>query len=138
MPLFCEALKHSNLIRLFLDGCNIDDQLLQMLASAVTEGCYIQILDIGWNPYTATGLTQFLKTLIARARNTLLVVLSTNGVTDKHRRLVKKFNQLRKQVHCVLPFFQCELFIGCKDDQWAKEAASMHYLWLNPKNNSRD
>ena len=95
----------------------------------------IQILDIGWNPYTTTGLTQFLKILIDRAQYTVLIVLSTNRVTNEHHRLVKKFNEMRKQ---VLPSFQYGLFIGCKDGQWAKEAESMQYLWLNPQHNSRD
>ena len=62
MSLFCEALKYSKLGRLFLDGCNIDDQLLQLLAYALTDskGCIIHTLDICWNPYTSAGLTQFL------------------------------------------------------------------------------
>ena len=136
MPLFCEALIHSNLVRLFLDGCNIDDRLLQLLASALTDskGCWIQALDIGWNPYTAAGLTQFLQTLVSRVNCTLLVMLSTTPVKNKHRSLVKKFNALRKQ---IVPFYP-GLYIGCKNHQWEKEGDSMHYLWAKSEHSSRD
>ena len=93
MLLFCKALKYcKNLMRLFLDGCGINDQLLQFLAAAVTEGSKIEALDIGWNKYTSAGLTQFLQTLVRRVYHTRLVVLSTDELTNEHHFLVKEFN----------------------------------------------
>ena len=132
MSLFCEALKYSNnLMRLFLDGCGINDQLLQFLATAVTEGCRIQALDIGWNCYTSAGLTQFLQTLVSRVRHTSLLVLSTDELKTEHHSLVEEFNLKRK------PFNPSKLSIGCKNKLWDKEAISMHYLWSNPQHVAR-
>ena len=137
MSLFCEALKYSKLIRLFLDGCNIDDRLLQLLAPALTDsnGCVIQALDICWNPYTSAGLTRFLRTLSSRAYYSTLLMLATNGVTDEHRFWVREFNAVRRQKH---PFFGHELYIGGKGNQWEKEGESMHYLWAKPEHSSRN
>ena len=135
MSLFCEALKYSKVTRLFLDGCNIDDHLLQLLAPAVTdsERYAILALDICWNTYTPAGLTRFLQTLAHRARYCTLLMLATNGVTNEHRHWVQVFNEARRQVY---PFFK--LSIGCKGDQWDKEYNSMHYLWGNPEHSSRN
>jgi hypothetical protein len=137
ISLFCIALKYSRLTRLFLDGCNIDDHLLQLLAPALTdfERGVIEALDICWNTYTPAGLTQFLQTLANRAYYCTLLMLATNFVTDEHRFWVKIFNAVRKQQY---PFFDRELYIGCKGNQWEKEGDSMHYLWANPKHSSRN
>ena len=99
MPLFCAALEHRNccITRLFLDGCGIDDHAMQLLAASLTGGCFVRILDIGWNPYTSDGLTNFLKILISRFHSTLLVVLSPNMVNAEHHALVRTFNVLRRQ-----------------------------------------
>ena len=134
MSLFCEALKYSKLVRLFLDGCNIDDHLLQLLAPALTDPkrCAIQALDICWNPYTPAGLTQFLQTLANRAYYCTLLMLATNSVTDEHRFWVQIFNAVRKQV------YDRELYIGCKGNQWEKEGDSMHYLWAKAEHSSRN
>ena len=46
--IFCEALKHSTeLQRLTLDSCDINDELLVILAHALTSGSRIQVLDLG-------------------------------------------------------------------------------------------
>ena len=137
MSLFCEGLKYSKLTRLFLDGCNIDDHLLQLLAPALTdsEGCVIQILDIWWNTYTPAGLTQFLRTLANKAYNCTLLILETDDVTDEHRFWVQVFNAVRKRVH---PSFDYELHIEYKGDQWEKDSDSMRYLRANPELNSRN
>lgn len=137
MSLFCEALKHSKLTRLFLDGCNIDDRLLQLLAPILTdsEGCVIRALDICWNPYTSAGLTQFLKTLAEKAYYCTLLVLATNGVTDEHRFWVQVFNAVRRRKY---PLFAFDLYIGCKDNQWDKEGDCMQYLWTKREHSSRN
>ena len=139
MRLFCEALKkHSNsLMRLFLDGCGINDELLQLLASAVTEGCKIEALDIGWNDYTSAGLTQFLQTLVSRVERTCLVVLSTDELTNEHHSLVEQFNEKRKRLllWCIFPK---TLTIGCKNKLWNKEGKAMNYLWANPQFSARN
>ena len=137
MSLFCEALKYSsNLMRLFLDGCDINDQLLQFLAAAVTEGCRIQALDIGWNCYTSAGLTRFLQTLINRVRHTRLLVLSTDELETEHHSLVKEFNLKREEL--TWPFIPSKLSIGCKNKLWDKEGRSMHYLLSNPQHVARE
>lgn len=117
-----------------MDGCNIDDHLLQLLAPALTdsERCAIQALDICWNPYTPPGLTRFLRTLANRACYCTLLMLATNEVTNEHRFWVRQFNAARKR---VFPF---ELYIGCKGNQWEKEGDSMHYLWAKPEHSSRN
>ena len=137
MSLFCEALKYSKLVRLFLDGCNIDNHLLQLLAPALTdsEGCIIRALDICWNPYDSAGLTQFLQSLASRAYNSTLLMLATNAITYEHHLWVQVFNAVRKRVY---PFFEYELHIGCKGNQWEKEGDSMHFLWAKPEHSSRD
>ena len=130
MPLFCEALKHSRLTRLFLDNCSIDDRSLQYLANALTDGCIIQALDIGWNPYTSKGLTQFLNTLVRRAVLTVICVLSTNDtLSDEHYSLVSQFNLKRKRYIN----FPLELHIACKHKNWAKEADSLKFLLSKPQ-----
>jgi hypothetical protein len=131
--LFCEALKYcTSLARLFLDGCGINDHLLQLLAAAVTGGSRLRALDIGWNCYTAAGLTQFLQTLVRRFRHTHLIVLSTDEVLDEHRSLVREFNLKR------IPFTEPLLSIGCKNRLWEKEVKSMQYLLSDPKHRARD
>ena len=129
MPLFCEALKHSRIVRLFLDSCDIDDEKLQYLASAITGGCLLEALDIGWNPYTSHGLTCFLNTLIGKAWRTFIIALSTNEVLcQEHLSLVKQFNSKRKK---CLPFFEYDLGIGCKNNNWQVEANSLISLIRN-------
>jgi hypothetical protein len=131
--LFCEALKYcTSLARLFLDGCGIDDRRLQLLAAAVTGGSRLQALDIGWNCYTASGLTQFLQTLVNWVYRTHLIVLSTDEVLTEHHSLVEEFNLKRN------PFIQPKLFIGCKNRLWEKEGKSMIYLLSDPKHRARD
>ena len=133
MLLFCEALKYcKNLKRLFLDGCGINNQLLQLLAAAITEGCKIQALDIGWNQYTSDGLSQFLQTLVSRVQHTRLVVLSTDELTNEHHSLVEEFNAKRKQL-LMWPFFPKTLTIACKNKLWDKEGKAMKYLLANPQ-----
>lgn len=135
--LFCEALKHTTkLTRLYLDGCDIDDLKLQKLADVLTDhqGCYIQALDIGWNPYTSAGLKQFLETLVREAKYTALVVLSTSLVDDVHRSLVRKFNLAR--ISYYSSYF--ELHIGCKNDIWATYTESVNYLYTQPQLLQRD
>ena len=131
MLLFCEALKYSKLVQLFLDGCNINNQLLQLLVPALTDskGYIFQIiqLDICWNTYTSAGLTQFLRTLTDRAHHCRLLTLATNEVTNEHRSWVQKFNTARKQ---GLPFFAYlgELYIGFKGDHLHRGLHQMHFL----------
>ena len=133
MLLFCEALKyHKNLQRLFLDGCGINDLHLELLAVAVVGGSRLQALDIGWNCYTASGLTQFLQTLVEWFWHTHLVVLSTDEVLDEHRSLVDQFN-FKRDIF-ALP----NLTIGCKNRLWEKEVKSMRYLLSDPKHRARD
>jgi hypothetical protein len=62
-------------------------------------------------------------------------MLATNPVTDEHLLWVQIFNKVRKRVY---PFFDLELSIGCKGNQWEKEGDSMHYLWANPEHSSRN
>ena len=125
-----------NLKRLFLDGCGINDQLLQLLAAAITEGCKIQALDIDWNQYTSDGLTQFLHTLVSRVQHTRLVALSTNELTNEHHSL--GFNAKRKQL-LMWPFFPKTLTIACKNKLWDKEGKAMLNVYtynniiINPK-----
>jgi hypothetical protein len=131
--LFCEALKYNkSLVRLFLDGCGIDDHLLQLLAIAIVGGSNLLALDIGWNCYTASGLTQFLQTLVEGFWLTTLIVLSTDEVLAEHHSLVKEFNLKRNILS--LP----KLSIGCKNRLWEKEASSMRYLVSDPKHRARD
>ena len=48
MRIFCEALKHSTeLQRLTLDSCDINDELLVILVHALTSGSRIRVLDLG-------------------------------------------------------------------------------------------
>ena len=117
VTLFCAALRHSKVFRLLLDGCGIDDQALKFLAATLTGGCLMRALDIGWNPYTADGLTEFLRILIFRFMSTGLTVLSTSIVTDEHRSLVEEFNILRRR---LLPSYT-ELHIGCKNVLCSRE-----------------
>jgi hypothetical protein len=127
---FYEALKYNtSLGRLFLDGCGINDHLLQLLAAAVTGGSRLRALDIGWNLYTFDGLTQFLQALINRFHHTHLVVLSTDEVIDEHYSLVEEFNLKRN------PSTQPKLSIGCKNRLWEKEGK---YLLSDPKHRARD
>jgi hypothetical protein len=103
VALFCAALRHSTVGRLLLDGCGIDDQVLTYLAIVLVDGCLLRTLDIGWNPYTAEGLTEFLRILKWRCMCSSLTVLFTNTVlNDEHRSLVKEFNTRRKY---FLPFW---------------------------------
>ena len=142
MLLFCEALKYNtSLVRLYLDGCGINDQLLQLLAATVIGGSKLQALDIGWNCYSATGLTQFLRTLVSRFWCTALLVLSTDEVLDEHHSLVEEFNLKRSQIMLAtgLPFHLLgKLSIGCKNKLWEKEGKSMLYLLSDPKHRARD
>jgi hypothetical protein len=134
--LFCEALKYStSLTWLVLDGCGINDLQLQLLAAAVTAvtgGSRLRALEIGWNSYTAAGLTQFLQTLVNRVNCTNLIMLSTDEVLDEHRSLVEEFNLKR------IPFIQPKLSIGRKIRQCENEMKSMFYLLSNPKHYARD
>ena len=127
MPLFCEALKHSRLIRLLLDSCDINNKKLQYLASALTEGSILRALDIGWNPYTSQGLTHFLMVLARKAGCTPILALSTNNVLNqKHKSLVEEFNLNRRKYSLL---YCKNLGIGCKDNNWQSQADSMNYLW---------
>lgn len=118
MPLFCAELRHTKIRRLLLDGCGIDDQALTYLAAALTGRCLLGALDIGWNPYIAEGLTEFLRILNWRCVWSGLTVLSTNAVlNDEHRSLVEEFNTYRK---CFFPFLD-DLVIGCKDTMRSRD-----------------
>ena len=112
VAIFCATLRHTSINRLLLDGCRIDDQALTYLADVLVNGCLLSALDIGWNPYTAEGLTEFLRILNNGCMWSVLTVLSTNNVlNDEHRSLVEEFNACRKP---FLPFVD-DLIIGCKD-----------------------
>jgi hypothetical protein len=134
VTLFCAALKHTTINRLLLEGCGIDDQALTYLAAALVGGCLLGVLDIGWNPYTAEGLTEFLR-ILNRCMCSGLTVLSTNTVlNDEHRLLVEEFNTRRKH---FLPLSD-DLVIGCneldtkicsRDEQISK----MFFLMSNPE-----
>ena len=141
MLLVCEALKFSkNLMWLFLDGCGINNQLLQLLAAAVTEGCKIQALDIGWNQYTSDGLTQFLQTLVSRVQHTRLVVLSTDELTNEHHSLVREFNvKNENNYYCGLSFqkYSPSLVktraLKCKTLSYYRMSKTLHYVLQQPK-----
>ena len=127
MPLFCAALRHTKLRRLLLDGCGIDDQALTYLAAVLTGGCLLGALDIGWNPYTAEGLTEFLRILRWRCIYSGLTVLSTNTVlNDEHRSLVEEFSAGRK---LFLPFMD-DLVIGCKDIMCSRDEQRSKKIFL--------
>ena len=113
MILFCEALKYNRaLTRLILDGCGIDDNLLIILAHAVTSGYAIRVLDLGWNPHTSKGLRKFLCTLIVKVNWTLLLVLATStDINAEHHSLIEEFNRLRQEVY---PSYG-KLTVGCKN-----------------------
>ena len=138
LPLFCEALKYAtSLNRLWLDGCDIDDRMLQMLTPfliSTPKKCLLNSLDIGWNLYTSDGLTRFLTTLISGVRLTALVLLSTHVVNDDHRALVERFNTERQKYYPD----SIDLRIGCKNDNWQEVASSMNYLWTKPQLLKRD
>ena len=113
MNLFCEALKHcTGLQRLMLDSCGINDDLLVILAYALTSGCVVKILDVGWNPHTSKGLTDFLNILVSRVRFTLLLALAAStDINAEHHSLVEQFNCLR---HWFYPYYG-KLTVGCKN-----------------------
>ena len=130
--MFCAALRHTTINRLLLDGCGIDDQALTYLAAVLVDGCLLGALDIGWNPYTAEGLTEFLRILNWRCMWSGLTVLSTNTVlNDEHRSLVEEFNTRRKH---FLPFLD-DLVIGCKDTLCSRdeERSKKFFLMSNPE-----
>jgi hypothetical protein len=132
VALFCAALRHTTVRRLLLDGCDIDDQALTYLAAALINGCLLHALDIGWNPYTAEGLMEFLTILTLNCMCSALSVLSTNTVlNNKHRSLVKEFNTHRKH---FLPFLD-DLVIGCKDTMCPRdeERSKKYFLMSNPE-----
>ena len=132
VEIFCGALRHTAVKRLLLDGCGIDDQALTNLAFALVDGCLLYALDIGWNPYTAEGLTEFLRILNWRCMSSILTILFTNTVlNNEHRSLVKDFNTRRKH---FLPFVD-DLVIGCKDTLCSRdeERSKKHFLMSNPE-----
>ena len=132
VEIFCGALRHTAVRRLLLDGCGIDYQALTYLAAALVDWCLLHALDIGWNPYTAEGLTQFLRILNWRCMCSALTVLSTNTVlNDEHHSLVEDFNTRRKH---FLPFLD-DLIIGCKDTLCSrdKRRSKKYFLMLNPE-----
>jgi hypothetical protein len=132
VALFGAALRHSTVRRLLLDSCGIDDQALTYLATVLVDGCLLHALDIGWNPYTAEGLTEFLKILKRRCMCSLLTVLSTNTVlNDEHRSLVEEFNTCRKHFFPILD----DLVIGCKDTMCSRdeERSKRNFLMSNPE-----
>jgi hypothetical protein len=132
VALFCAALRHSTVRRLLLDCCRIDDQALTYLATVLVDGCLLHALDIGWNPYTAEGLTEFLRILKWRCMCSVLTVLSTNTVlNDEHCLLVKEFNTHRKH---FLPLLD-DLFIGCKDTMCSRDEDrnNKFFLMSNPE-----
>ena len=141
MPLFCEALKYAtSLHRLYLDGCDINDHMLKLLANVLIsmpsgKVCSILALDMGWNLYTSKGLAHFLNILINSAPLTNLIVLSTHVVEAEHHELVKFFNYMRRSIR---PSFGYDLCIGCKNDNWQEISSSMNYLWTQPKLLLRD
>ena len=129
MVLFCEALKYSQAIqRLMLDGCDIDDNLLVILADALTSGCSVQALDLGWNPYTSNGLAEFLKVLVARVSSTWLLALATSvDINAKHLSLVQSFNHLRQQLY---PLYG-KLTIGCKNKLCSRDDVASNIKFFN-------
>jgi hypothetical protein len=96
MPLFCEALKYSQLDFLDLNGCGIDDNLLKSLISIVCrQNCTIQTLDLFHNPYSELGLACFLEHLL-NSPFVQLHHLSVNHVSDDHNKQLKSINDIRK------------------------------------------
>ena len=97
MRLFCEALVFSKVQRLNLDGCNISDNTLMILATAVChKNCLLTILEIDRNPYTEQGLTNFLRNLQRNLHFVYLMVLSVNHINDEHYEVVDSINYCRK------------------------------------------
>ena len=126
MVLFCEALKYNTMQRLLLDGCGIDDWGLKQLAGSITEGCLVLVLDTGWNPYTAHGLTEFLEILLHKFLFTCIQVLSISSVYDEHRKLVEDFNSRRKHFG-----IHSSLSIVCKNDSCSREKDRNCRTYLN-------
>ena len=129
MSLFCEALKHSTeLQRLILDSCGINDDLLVILARALTSGCNIRILDFGWNPHTSKGLTNFLKILICGVQCTpLLTLASSTDINAEHQSLVEQFNHQR---HHFYPSYD-KLTVGCKNKLCPKDVVESNIDFFN-------
>ena len=115
MHLFCEALTYSYVQRLNLDGCDIHDNTLMILATAVCHrDSLLQVLEIDRNPYTDRGLTNFLRMLFRNLLFVYLRVLSVNHtINDEHRKLVNLINHFRKN-HKGLQHYPHELFLYCK------------------------
>ena len=110
MLLFSEALKYSQLSRLSLENCGIDDNSLKLLAIAIFhEENILQILEIDNNSYTDHGLTYLLELMIRRLPVACLRVLSADRISDKHKKLVDMINNLRQR-YIEFP----NLIVGCK------------------------
>ena len=130
MRIFCEALRHSTeLQRLVLDSCDITDDLLVMLAYALTSGCKVRVLDLGWNLHTSKGLTNFLKILVGRVQCTLLfTVAASTNISAEHQSLVEQFNCLR---HRFYPSYCCKLTVKCKNKSCPRDVVESNIDFFN-------
>ena len=116
--LFSESLKFTQLVRLHLFYCAIDDTALMLLTPGVCHKyCTVVILEIDNNPYSDDALVEFLQYILRNEPfSGRLSVLSVNHDGDVHHRLVEMINVIRKKFETFRP----PLTLGCMEKLCAK------------------
>jgi hypothetical protein len=121
--LFSESLKFTQIVRLCLDNCNINDDTLRLLAHSICDvRCTVVVFEIDHNPYSDDALAEFLRYLL-EPNTGPLTVLSVTHVSNVHRNLVRMINEFRLHL-----FHRAQLTIGCMSELSAKDRGTQAQL----------
>ena len=111
MLMFCEALKHSRIIDLSLNNCNINDNSLKLLASAVCDKrITMTTLLLHRNPYSQECLMQFFQALLRNVNVVKLIELEVNAISVLDQLVIKKFNEERSGIACGYPRLNVKVY----------------------------
>ena len=75
IPVLSSAIKLSNLIKLTMSDCNIDDTALLHLGKGVCFNPHLRILNIPFNPYSEIGMLKFLSIFCNNGKISILMHL---------------------------------------------------------------
>ena len=101
MPLFCSALTFTTLLYLDLTECNISDSELILLGKSVSKLRSLVHLKIHDNPYTDSGLMDFLKFFLNNPYSRLTFLGFYRQLNEDHKLILQEINRFRSAL--VLP-----------------------------------
>ena len=91
IPMLSSAIKLSNLVKLSLLNCNIDDTALLHLGEELVFSPQLRLLNIAQNPYTDIGILEFLSIFCNNGKTSILMHLT---IDDKVYNSIQETYQL--------------------------------------------